>query len=66
MEPLGTAGAHDPDRRRRFRRKGTPDVRPVAVRDALRRLRSYTPEATEPGERHPLERNVRSELRASN
>ena len=63
MPPLGTFGAPDPDRRRRFRRLGTPDVRPIAVRDALRRFRKDAPE--DPALRHRLERNVRNELRSA-
>jgi hypothetical protein len=62
MPPLGTFGAPDPDRRRRFRRPKTPDVRPIAVRDALRRFRPKTP--ADPGERHRLERSIRDRLRS--
>jgi hypothetical protein len=69
MAPLGTFGAPDPDRRSRFRRAGPPDVRPIAVREALRRLRRHedapaAPRERAPRERDRLERPVRSRLRA--
>ena len=62
MAAQRTFGAPDPDRRRRFRRKDTPDVRPITVRAAMRRFRRDE-DATDPRERDRLERNVRSELR---
>ena len=63
MAPLDTSGAPDPDRRRRFRRRHTPDVRPVAVREALRRFRREAP--SDPRERDRLEATVRNELRSA-
>ena len=64
MPRLGTFGAPDPDRRRRFRRKHTPDVRPITVREAFKRIRAQDG-APDPGERHRLEHPVRDELRSA-
>jgi hypothetical protein len=55
----------DPDRHRRVRRRGLPDLRPAAVRNALRRFHTIAEREEASRERDTLEPPVRDRLRES-
>jgi hypothetical protein len=61
----GSAPDRDPDRHRRVRRRGLPDLRPAAVRSALRRFHTVAEREEASRERDTLEPPVRDQLRAS-
>jgi hypothetical protein len=61
----GSAPDRDPDHHRRVRRRGLPDLRPAAVRNAFRRFHTIAEREEASRERDTLEPPVRDRLRAS-